>query len=82
MTLRRHSFVAFILIAALVSVFFAPLIPAIASGRHHSRPNAALPATISLFHFVTAPSFPPTPAPTTNATRTDNLIALNCVRLC
>lgn len=83
MILGRHSFVAFIVIAAIVSVFFSPVMPATGFvGRHHARANfaaAMLPATfLSAFasHFVTFVT------PQARAIHSEMLLALNCARLC
>jgi hypothetical protein len=83
MIFGRHSFVAFIVIAAIVSVFFSPLMPAAGFvGRHHTRANFAAaisPATVlSAFasHFVSSVT------PQARAIHSEMLIALNCARLC
>jgi hypothetical protein len=83
MTLRRHSFVAFMLMAAIVSLAFSPLLtPAGIAGCHHPRTSYAVTASltivlpISLFFSLSATTMEPHPV------RTQNLIALNCARLC
>jgi hypothetical protein len=83
MILGRHSFVAFIVLAAIVSVFFSPLMPATGlTGRHYTRTDLAAAispaAVLSTFasHFVT--SIPPQ----ARAIHSEMLIALNCARLC
>jgi hypothetical protein len=83
MIFGRHSFVAFIVIAAMVSVFFSPLMPVSGvAGRHHTRTNFAatiLPASLlSSFasHFVSSVT------PQARAIHSEILIALNCARLC
>jgi hypothetical protein len=83
MIFGRHSFVAFIVLAAIVSVFFSPLMPATGLvGRHHARTSFAVaisPATVlSAFasHFVASVT------PQARAIHSEMLIALNCARLC
>jgi len=83
MIFGRHSFVAFIVLTAIVSVFFSPLMPATGiTGRHHTRTELAAaisPATIlSAFasHFVASAT------PQARAIHSEMLIALNCARLC
>ena len=83
MIFRRHSFVAFIVLAAVVSVFFSPVLPAALSpGRHHVRASfavATLPATV---HSVVASFFSYSVTPQARAMHSELLIALNCARLC
>ncbi len=79
----RHSFVAFIVIAAVVSVFFSPLVPDCGVvGRHHARANLALAASPAMLPAGTDFSFFSSITPKARAIRAEILIALNCVRLC
>ena len=85
MTMRRHYFVAFLLIAAVVSVFFSPLVPVHGTaGRHpHSRTNLATAPAVAAFSFAVASAFPSPPSSTeARASRSENLIALHCAWLC
>jgi len=83
MIFGRPSFVAFLVLAAVVSVFFSPLMPATGLvGRHHARMNfaaAILPASVSA---VLASHLVASATPQARAIHSEILIALNCARLC
>jgi len=83
MIFRRHSFVAFIVIAAVVSVFFSPLLPAtFSAGRHHVRANLAAASLPANGHSIVASFFSSSITPQARAMHSELLIALNCARLC
>lgn len=85
MTLRRHSFVAFVLMAAIVSLAFSPLLtPAGVAGRQHPHPRTSYALTALLTIVLPISVFFSLSATTTAAhpTRAQNLIELHCVRLC
>jgi len=83
MILRRHSFVAFIVIAAVVSVFFSPILPAtLSASRHHVRTNLALATSPAMARSVVASFFSSLVTPQARAMHSELLIALNCARLC
>jgi len=83
MILSRQSFVAFLLMAAVVCLFFAPLLPTHgATARHHSRTIfglavwtmalAAAACALSRFSLTAHASVLPA----------ENLLVLHCTRLC
>ena len=80
---QRHTLVAVIVLAAVVSVFFSPLMPAGDSiARYHARTNLALtvlPLQVQS-HFVTF--FFSSTVPEARAIHSEILLALNCARLC
>jgi len=83
MIFRRHSFIAFIVIAAVVSVFFSPLLPATFSpNRHHVRTHFAIANSSATVYSVVASFFSSAVTPQARAMRSELLIALNCARLC
>ncbi len=83
MSLRRPSFVAFILVAAVVSLAFSPLLTQAGIGsRHHPRTSFALTASLTIFQPISAFFSLSSTPPEAHATRSQNLIELNCVRLC
>ena len=83
MRCSRHSFVAFVLMAAVVSLAFSPLLaPASVAGRHHPRTSFALTASLTIIQPVSAGLFLSSTAPETHAGRSQNLLELHCVRLC
>lgn len=83
MTLRRHSFVALVLMAAVVSLAFSPLLTQVGiAGRHHPRTSFALTASLIIFQPISAFFSLSSTTPEVQATRSQNLIELNCVRLC
>ena len=83
MTLRRHSFIAFLLVAAVVSLFFSPLLPTPGlSSRQHHRTTIALAASVAALQFSAASSFITPTAPLVQPTRSEDLIEWNCARLC
>jgi hypothetical protein len=83
MIFRRHNFVALVLMAAVGSLAFSPLLaPISAAGHHHPRTSVALTAPLIIIQPISAFfSLSPT-ATETHATRSQNLIELHCVRLC
>jgi len=83
MIFRRHNFVALVLMAAVVSLAFSPLLaPMSTAGRHHPRTSFALTAPLILIQPISAFFSLSSTAPETHATRSQNLIELLCVRLC
>lgn len=83
MIFRRHSFVAVIVIAAVVSVFFSPLMPVGgAVTRHHARANLALTVLPLHLHSRSFPASFSTAVPGARAIHAEMLLALNCARLC
>lgn len=86
MILRRHSFIVFVVIAAVVLVLFLPLLSASAhAGRHYPRTSLVLSNAAFGAPIVAGPSFLSSfSAAAVNAqiTRSGNLIELNCARLC
>jgi hypothetical protein len=84
MTLRRQNFVACLLVAALVSLFISSLLPFHnGTGRTHSRTSFTLLAPLATFDFVaSSTSLSSAPGPARNSARPENLIELNCARLC
>jgi hypothetical protein len=83
MTSRVHSFVALVLIAAVVSLAFSPLLTqaGVASG-HHPRTSFALTAALTIVRPVSAFFSASSTTREAHTTRSQNLIELNCVRLC
>ncbi len=83
MTSRRYSFVALLLMAAVVSLAFSPLLSAVGlGGRQHPRTSFALTAPLILVQPISGYLALSSPAPQEHSTRSHNLIELNCVRLC
>jgi len=83
MIFRRHSFIAFVVIAAVVSVFFSPLLPAAFNpGRHHVRTSFVVANSPAAAHSFVASFFFSSVAPQARAMHSELLIALNCARLC
>jgi hypothetical protein len=83
MIFRRHNLVALLLMAAVVSLAFSPLLaPMSAAGRHHPRTSFALTASLILIQPISTFFSHSSSAPETHATRSQNLIELHCVRLC
>ena len=83
MMLRRHNFVAWVLMAALVSLAFSPLLaPMSVVGRHHPRTSFALTASVAIIQPVSALFSLSSTTPETHVNRSQNLIELHCVRLC
>jgi hypothetical protein len=83
MALRCHRFVVFLLMAAVVSLAFSPLLTQVGvAGRHLPRTSFAVTASLTIFQPIS--EFFSLSAPTAEAhiTRSPNLIELNCVRLC
>jgi hypothetical protein len=83
MTLHRQSFIAFLLLTAVVSLFFSPLLQAHGgSARHHLvRTNAAVTSAFTYSPSIATSSFSST-APEQRALRAEGLIELHCTRLC
>jgi hypothetical protein len=83
MIFSRHTVVALIVIAAVVSVFFSPLVPASgAITRHHARANLAVLAPALHIQPHSVSSFFSASAPEARAIHSQMLLALNCSRLC
>ena len=83
MILRRHSFVAFIVIAAVISVFFSPLMTAgDVNGRHLVRASLAVAVSLASVPPVLTSSSLAVGAPQARAIHSEILLALNCARLC
>jgi hypothetical protein len=83
MIFSRHTLVALIVIAAVVSVFFSPLVPASgAVTRHHARANLAIVALALHMQARSVTSFFSSTAPEARAIHSEILLALNCARLC
>jgi hypothetical protein len=83
MTLRRHSFVALVLMAAVVSLAFSPLLTQIGiAGRHHPRTSFAVTASVIIFQPISEFFSRSATTPEAPATRSHNLIELNCAQLC
>jgi len=83
MIFGRHSFIAFIVLAAVVSVFFSPLLPATGSpGRHHIRANFAVMHLPANSHSILASFVSSSATPLARAIHSEILLALNCARLC
>jgi hypothetical protein len=82
MTLHRQSFIAFVLLTAVVSVFFSPLLPAHNPLTRQSLRASVAAAASSLYlpSFATS-SFSST-APEQHSLRPEGLIELHCSRLC
>jgi hypothetical protein len=84
MTLRRHDAIAFLLLTAVVCVYFSPLIPFHAGPRHHQLRDHVVAAAISFTGFLfaaTFQSFTPS-APEQRALFPQGLYELHCARLC
>jgi hypothetical protein len=82
MTLRRQSFVAFLLLTAVVSLFFSPLLQTHGgSARHPLRANAASLAAFTYSLSIATSSFSST-VPGQRALHSEGLIELHCARLC
>lgn len=82
MIFRRHSLIAIVVIAAVVSIFFSTLIPANgAVARHHARANLSLTGLPLHVHSQSVSSFF-SAAPEARAIHAEILLALNCARLC
>jgi hypothetical protein len=83
MTSRRYSFVALVLMAAVVSFAFSPLLSSIGlGGRQHPRTSFALTAPLILVQPVSGFLASSSTAPQEHLVRTHNRIELNCARLC
>ena len=82
MTLGRQSFIAFLLLAAVLSLFFYSVAPSHATTtRHHVRHFAAT-ATPSI-DLGSASSSPLSSRPAQAVTeRSESLLVLHCTRLC
>lgn len=82
MTLHRQSFIAFVLLTAVVSLFFSPLLQAHGgSARHHLRAQSAVTAAFTYSPSLATSSFS-SAAPEQRALRAEGLIELHCARLC
>jgi hypothetical protein len=81
MTLRRQSFIAFLLLTAVVSLFFSPLLQTQSSARHPLRANAASLAGFAYFPNIATSSFSST-VPGLRALHSEGFIELHCARLC
>jgi len=83
MIFDRHSFIAFIVLAAIVSVFFSPILPATGiTGRHHARANFAVVNLPAHNHSILASLVSASATPQARAIHSEILLALNCARLC
>ncbi len=81
--MRRHTFVAFVLLAALASVFFSGLLPSHGiSSRNHVRTYLAMATAAPVLVFGYAYLSRLSQARLTRAVRSDNLIDLHCARIC
>ena len=83
MTLHRQIFVAFLLLMAVLYVFFSPLLPAqgIAARHHHIANHSIVAATAAAVAFTATSSFSST-APEKHALHPERLFELHCARLC
>jgi hypothetical protein len=82
MTLHRQVFIAFLLLTAVLYVFFSPLLPAHGvAGRHHSGSPIVVAASAAAVIFTATSSFSST-APEKQALPPERLFELNCSRLC
>jgi hypothetical protein len=82
MTLRRQGFIAFLVLTAVVSVFFSPLLPLHGTVRHHARANIAVALSLASFTYTSASSsFAPT-VPEKRVLFPQGLYELHCARLC
>jgi hypothetical protein len=83
MIFRRHTLVAVIVLAAVVSVFFSPLMPV--GGivtRHHARANLAIVALALHIQAHPVAAVISSTAPGSRALHSEILLALHCARLC
>ena len=82
MTLHRQVFIAFLLLTAVLYVFFSPLLPAQGvTGRHHTGITAMAAASVAAVTFTATSSYSPT-APEKPALHPERLYELHCSRLC
>jgi hypothetical protein len=81
---RRQTFVTFLLVAALASLFVSPLLPSQAStGRHLTKTSFVLLAPLALLHFTILSIFLSLiQRPAHSAARSERLIEMHCARLC
>jgi len=82
MTLRRQGFVAFLLLTAVVSVFFSPLLPLHGTVRHHARANVAVVLSLAGFAYLATSSSSAPTAPEKRVLFPQGLYELHCARLC
>lgn len=82
MTLHRQVFISFLLLTAVLYVFFSPLLPAQGvAGRHHAGSPAMVAASVAAVTFNATSSFSST-APGKHALHPERLFELHCARLC
>jgi len=68
---------------AVVSLAFSPLLTQVgAAGRHHPRTSFAVTASLTIFQPISEFFALSATTPEAQATRSHNLIELNCARLC
>jgi len=83
MTFRRHTFIVFLLLAAVVYLFFSPLLPAGSVNlRNHSRTNPAMVVPLAMLQAAALFSFLYLVSPSERTSRSACLIDLHCARLC
>ena len=83
MTLHRQSFIAFLLVAAVVSLFFSPLLPAHnTAGRQHSRTVLPIAALLVDFFPAATSHLSSSVAIEVRALRSISVLELHCTRLC
>jgi len=83
MILGRHSLVVLVLIAAVLSLFFSPLVPTHGtSPRHH--PRAGFPVIAGLTGASPSAASPVVAfaVPQARASHSELLLELHCARLC
>lgn len=83
MTLGRQGFIAFLLLTAVVYVFFAPLLPLHGvSSRHHVPAASSASISFAGFSLYATSSFFSSTVPDKRALHPQGLIELHCTRLC
>lgn len=82
MTLRRQGFVTFLVLTAVVSVFFSPFLPLHGTVRNHARANVAGPLSPAAFPYAATASSFASSAPEKRVLFPQGLYELHCARLC
>jgi hypothetical protein len=83
MSLHRQVFITFLLLTAVLYVFFSPILPAqVVAGRHHHTPSHVMAAaSVAAAAFTATSSFSST-VPEKHALPPERLFELHCARLC
>ena len=82
MTLRRHGFIAFILLTVIVCAALLPLLPVTAAPRRHPVRTIAALVSLADFTFLAIFLFFTSPSTEQSVLVSKSLFELNCSRLC